>query len=116
MGLDDREQRILAEIERQFYEEDPDLADAVRNITRRAMSPWNLRFAAIGAAIGLVVVLWTFTWNIWVALAGFAVLVVSGSTLIHGLRARAGKIDSLGSSRRNLVGKLRWSRRFRRRG
>jgi hypothetical protein len=32
MPLDDKEQEILAEIERQFYEEDPQLAHAVKNI------------------------------------------------------------------------------------
>ena len=34
MPLSDREQKILAEIERHFYEEDPALARAVRNIDR----------------------------------------------------------------------------------
>lgn len=93
MGLDDREQRILAEIERRFYEEDPDLADAVRNITRASASRWRFRWAIIGTAVGLIVALGTVLWNTWVALGGFVILVVSAATLIQGLRLRNGRLD-----------------------
>lgn len=93
MGLDDREQRILAEIERRFYEEDPDLADAVRNITRASSSRWRFRWAILGTVLGLVVALGTVLWNTWVALGGFVILVVSAATLIQGLRLRSGRLD-----------------------
>lgn len=101
MGLDDREQRILAEIERQFYEEDPDLADAVRNITRASSSRWRFRLAIVGTVVGLAVALGSVLWNTWVALGGFVILVVSGATLIQALRLRSGKLDlaSVGSGR-----------------
>ena len=43
MPLDEREQRILSEIERRFYEEDPDLVDTVRSIEKTAGSKLPIR-------------------------------------------------------------------------
>ncbi|HSG78675.1 MAG TPA: DUF3040 domain-containing protein, partial [Acidimicrobiia bacterium] len=47
MPLDDREQRILEEIERQFYQEDPKLAETVRNTTLASVSTRNLKWAVL---------------------------------------------------------------------
>ncbi len=91
MGLDDREQRILAEIERRFYEEDPDLADAVRNITRKVTSPWRQRLLALGVILSIAMVA-TYLWNVWVALAGFVLLVVSAFFFMREVRGRSGRI------------------------
>lgn len=88
MSLDDREQQILAEIERQFYQEDPDLAHAVRNIDRSGR--YGVRLPAVAALLGAAVVILSFTFSSWLALAGFALLVVSTNALIHGVRARSG--------------------------
>ncbi|MGH9196637.1 MAG: DUF3040 domain-containing protein [Acidimicrobiia bacterium] len=110
MPLSDREQKILAEIERHFYEEDPALANAVRNIDRNRSI--GLRFPLLGAIVGLVVIGATFTRSTFIALAGFAVVVVSATYLVQALRARTRdetddpKIDS--SSRQKT------RRRFRR--
>ncbi|MDH3307046.1 MAG: DUF3040 domain-containing protein [Acidimicrobiia bacterium] len=113
MGLDDREQRILAEIERRFYEEDPDLADAVRNISKRAMSPGRVRLAAVGVFAGLGLLLWTFTFNVWIALVGFGLLVVSASTLVHAMRARSGRAGgAVGGARGGLGSRLGRFRRY----
>jgi hypothetical protein len=86
MPLDDREQRILAEIERQFYEEDPDLAHAVRNIDRSAR--FGVRLPLAGVVAGAAVVLLTFTVSTAGALAGFVLMVVSATALVHGIRSR----------------------------
>lgn len=86
MPLDDREQKILAEIERQFYEEDPELARAVENID--STSTVKLRLAIAGAVVGLAVILIFFAQEIIVALVGFAVLVASVSVLVPVLRER----------------------------
>jgi hypothetical protein len=110
MPLSDREQKILAEIERHFYEEDPALANAVRNIDRNRRV--GLRFPLLGAIAGLVVIGATFTRSTFIALAGFAVVVVSATYLVQAFRARTHdvsddpKIDS--SSRQKT------RRRFRR--
>lgn len=97
MPLDDREQKILAEIERQFYEEDPELARAVENID--SMPTVKVRLAALGAVIGLAVILFFFAQNIVFALIGFALLVGSVSVLVPVIRERlvsgeAGENDS----------------------
>ena len=86
MPLDDREQKILAEIERQFYEEDPELARAVENIDSTPMV--KVRLAVLGAVVGLATILFFFAQNIIFALVGFAVLIASVSVLVPVLRER----------------------------
>lgn len=86
MPLDDREQKILAEIERQFYEEDPELARAVENIDSTPMA--KVRLAILGAVVGLAVILLFFARYTVVALVGFAVLIASVSVLVPVLRER----------------------------
>jgi hypothetical protein len=103
MPLSDREQKILAEIERHFYEEDPALARAVRNIDRNPRT--GMRLPLLGAVSGLVIIGATFTSSTWLALIGFALLVVSATYLAQAIRARGE--DSIGddeepSSRRKI--------------
>lgn len=86
MGLDDREQRILAEIERQFYKEDPDLADAVRNISRKRASRGQVRVAIFGAVAGFVLLLWSFTSSTALASVGFLILVASVFVIVQAKR------------------------------
>lgn len=86
MPLSDREQKILAEIERHFHEEDPALARAVRNIDRSPRT--RLRLPLVGAICGLVIIGATFTSSTWLALIGFALLVVSATYVVQAIRAR----------------------------
>lgn len=86
MGLDDRERRILQEIERQFYEEDPDLADAVRNISRIPMTAGRMRLAILGAVFGLIFLLATFQRSTILAALGFLVFVFSSFFVVQGKR------------------------------
>lgn len=88
MSLDDHEQQILAEIERQFYQEDPDLAHAVRNIDRSGR--FGVRLPALGSLLGAAIVVLSFTFSTWLALSGFALLVLSTTALVHGIRSRSG--------------------------
>ncbi len=89
MALNEREQRILEEIERQFYEEDPKLAETVANTTLESMHRrWN-RVAALCFLVGLVVMLTSFTTWTAVALAGFLVMVVSAGWIAMNLRRRS---------------------------
>jgi hypothetical protein len=87
MPLDDHEQKILAEIERQFYEEDPELARAVREIAKP--SRVGVRLAMVGVVAGLAIVIGFFATNTVVAFLGFAILVGSAAALVTGLRSRA---------------------------
>jgi len=86
MPLDDHEQRILDEIERQFYEEDPDLALAVRNIDRSGR--FGVRYPLVGLVAGMVVVLATFTVSTPLAILGFVLMVASATALAYGIRNR----------------------------
>lgn len=110
MPLSDREQKILAEIERHFYEEDPALAHAVRNITRK--SRMGLRLPVVGVLIGILVIAFTFTTQTAFAVVGFAVLVVSATVLVQSIRARS--YDASESDDDNSGDSKRGRRRFRR--
>ena len=109
MPLSDREQKILAEIERHFHEEDPALARAVRNIDRNRRT--GLRLPLLGAVCGLVVIAATFTSSTWVALLGFALLVVSATFAVQAIRARGEEStdDETDTSQRRRI-----NRRFKR--
>lgn len=110
MSLDDREQQILSEIERQFYEEDPSLARAVRNIDRPRR--FGIRLPVVGLVIGAIILLAFFTVQTLVALAGFVIIVVSASALVYELSDR-NQPDS--SSNDPGSGKTPWRRPFGRR-
>ncbi len=117
MPLDEREQRILEEIERRFYQEDPDLAHAVRNITRSASSRWGARLAVAGLVLGAALMFATFTQSTVVAVIGFVVMVVSATTLAQRIRHRSGRAspeaDTSGGGvwLRRLANRLRFRRR-----
>lgn len=85
MPLNEREQRILKEIEQSLRAEDPGLAKKASNLGRLAARRTIL--AIIGVVVGLAVTLGTFAFNQWLALGGFVVMVLSGTALVQGRRA-----------------------------
>jgi hypothetical protein len=113
MPLDEREQRILQEIERRFYEEDPDLAHTVRSIQKSAGSKTTFYLAIAGLVLGVGLTLATFAFNQWLALAGFVMMVASGTALVQVLRRRAGKAP-IGLFATSAMGE--WLNRFKGRG
>lgn len=116
MPLDDREQQILAEIERQFYEEDPDLAHAVRNISGRGMSRWSVRLAVAGIFVGIVVLIATFRYNTVIALTGFLLIVISTTAVLREYRRRDSTSEPAETASGRLsswTAKIRNNRRFR---
>ena len=90
MALDDKEQKIQADIERQFYEEDPELARAVKRIERPARV--GLRLSLLGVLAGLVIVI-AYVSTTWVAVLGFALLVASATALVNALRVRGWRVS-----------------------
>ncbi|HEX5631186.1 MAG TPA: DUF3040 domain-containing protein [Acidimicrobiia bacterium] len=108
MPLDDREQRILEEIERRFYQEDPRLAESVRDARIATSSSRNLRWALLGFVAGAALMFGFFTSQTLVALIGFAAMVASVVGMIAIVRRRAGVTAA---SPESLAGRLR--RRFR---
>lgn len=85
MALDDNEQRILEEIERQFYQEDPELARAVQRIEKP--SRVGARLSLVGVVVGLAIVI-AYVSNTFIAVLGFALLVASATSLISSLKGR----------------------------
>ena len=79
MPLNEREQQILDEIERQFRTEDPEFTKRTSSLNR--IPQWYLR-----VAVGALVLLVTFSFNTVVAVGGFCVLLLSTATLIRILR------------------------------
>jgi hypothetical protein len=90
MPLDDKEQRILAEIERQFYEEDPELARAVQKIERP--SRIGVKLSMVGVVAGLAIVI-AYVNITWVAVLGFALLVAAATSLANALRLRGWRTE-----------------------
>jgi hypothetical protein len=104
MPLDDREQRILEEIERQFYQEDPKLAETVRDATLASAASHHVKWALLGFLVGVGVMLGFFTRITLVALLGFAAMVMSLAWMVAILRRRSG----VGASAPNsVVGRMR---------
>jgi hypothetical protein len=85
MPLDDKEQRILDEIERQFYQDDPELARAVQRIQRPKRV--GVRLSALGVFLGLVIIV-LFITDTYIAAGGFLLLVVSATSLVHAMGSR----------------------------
>jgi hypothetical protein len=91
MPLNEREQKILEEIERQFYQEDPKLAQTVAKTTLESVKRKWQRLAVVGFAVGVAVMLAFFTSSTVVAIGGFVVMVVSAGYLV--MNRRRSKAD-----------------------
>ena len=114
MPLSEHEQRILEEIEQRLKEEDP-------HFVQRASRPLSahlarrIKWATLAFCAGFVM-LWLFIVSVWVALAGFVVMLLAGLLVYHYLK-RLGR-DQLQSLKRggrySLTGLLaRVAERFR---
>lgn len=80
MPLSDREQEILAEIERHFYAEDPRLVRAARKIDPNQR--FGTRGAVLGIIIGIALVGATISRFTWLAVIGFVLVVLSANRFI----------------------------------
>ncbi len=83
MPLNEHEQKILDEIERQLYEEDPKLAQKVAKAVRTGSDRWRMRLAAIVFLLGTVVMFSSFTRSWAIAGLGFLIMVASAGWMAH---------------------------------
>ena len=88
--LSEDEQRILHEIERQFYEQDPAFARQVGSTTVYSHAGRNLTWAAAGFVLGLVVMLLSFASSLVIGVIGFGVMFACAVVFERNLR-RMGK-------------------------
>ena len=74
MPLSEHEQRLLDQIERALYAEDPKFASTVRSTDLRAVMRRRIRYAVLLFVVGFVLMLF-FVQNPAFGIAGFAVMV-----------------------------------------
>ncbi|MGB8652124.1 MAG: DUF3040 domain-containing protein, partial [Mycobacteriales bacterium] len=77
MPLSEHEQRLLDQIERALYAEDPKFATTVRSTDLRTHMKRRLRRAAAVFALGFVLLLSGVITNFAVGIAGFVVMLVA---------------------------------------
>lgn len=87
MPLDEHEQKILDEIERQLYEEDPKLAAMVAKAVRGDATRWKMRLAVVAFVAGAVLMFASFTVSLIVAGLGFLVMVGTASWMALTIRS-----------------------------
>ncbi len=85
MPLNENEQRILAEIERQFHSQDPKSAQMIASTTLQRYLARNCKWAALGFVVGLVVLLVAFASSWVLAVFGFLIMLVASVVLIRNL-------------------------------
>jgi hypothetical protein len=84
--LSDHEQRILAELEESLNREDPEFADKVRNESLYRHSGRQVRWAALGFVLGLVLTVWLFATSVWLGLVGVAIMFICAVVIQRNLR------------------------------
>jgi Ca2+-dependent lipid-binding protein len=86
MSLNEEEQRILQEIEKTFYESDPEFADRVRSETVYRHAGRNIKWAIVGFLAGLAFTLLTFTMSTILGAVGFLMMLASAVYFEQNLR------------------------------
>jgi hypothetical protein len=106
MPLSEDEQRILSQIEQQFYESDPAFAQSVSQNSLYRHAFRNIKWAALGLVAGLAFLLATLQVHVLVAFSGFLVMLACAFVIERNAR-RMGKagLQQVTSSTR--AGKLR---------
>ena len=86
MPLSEDEQRILHEIEQQFYESDPAFAREVAKTTVYSHAGRNLKWAALGFFVGFALLVATFAYSLILAFACFIAMVACAFVFERNLR------------------------------
>ena len=111
MALDDREQKILEEIERNLYAEDPKLAQTVARADLSARIRRRRFLAGFGFFAGLAIMLGTFTRFSYLAGLGFILMVASAAVIAGTMRGmRAERTTSISVSNWMEDVRERWRR------
>ena len=92
MPLNENEERILAEIERQFRAGDPESAERISSTTLKGYLVRNVKWATLGFFVGLVILLGAFAFSWVLGVVGFLIMLASAMVLIQNLH----KVSRLG--------------------
>lgn len=121
MPLSEHEERVLREIERRYYANDPQSAKRIATTTIYRHLGRNCRRAALAFLAGLVVLLGSLAFFWLIGIVGFAVMLGSAVVFVQNLRKmgrhgwqqftqswRTGQVnDRLGDTRRRLRRRFR---------
>jgi hypothetical protein len=83
--LNENEQRILAEIERQFHSQNPKSAELLASTTLQRYLARKCKWAALGSVVGLAVLLAAFAFSWVLAVVGFLIMLSSAIVLVTNL-------------------------------
>ena len=86
MPLSEDEQRILQEIEREFYANDPEFAREVGSTTIYRHAGRNLKWATLGFVLGVVGLIATLSISPYLAFVGFLVMLACAFFFERNLR------------------------------
>ena len=86
MPLSEDEQRILQEIEAQFYANDPQLAQQVSETTLYRHASRNIKWAALGFVVGFIVLLTSFASSLFFGFLGFLAMLGCAFVIVSNLR------------------------------
>ena len=73
--LSPEEQKILQEIEKSFYEHDPQFSRKVSETTIYRVAGRNLKWLALGFVLAFAFTIWSFTTSLPLAVLGFLVML-----------------------------------------
>lgn len=98
MPLSEHEQRLLEQMERALYAEDPKFASALDGAGMRTRSRRTVYLAAIGFVVGLALLLGGLMMShpaVWVSVIGFIAMLASGVVAVAAWRRmpRLGVVD-----------------------
>ena len=103
MPLSEEENRILQQIEQQFYEHDPEFAQAVAGSGLERQASRRLRLGVLGCVAGLSLTLALLPLNVFAAFAGFMVMLVSALVVDRSLRVLGAPfLHAIGARRASL--------------
>ena len=86
MPLNEDEQRILSEIEQQFYESDPAFARGVEQTTLYRHAGRNLKWAAVGFIAGFALLVLAFASSLILGFIGFLAMLACAFFFERNLR------------------------------
>lgn len=106
MPLSEDEQRILLQIEQEFYDTDPDFAREVGQTTLYRHAFRNIKWGTLGFVIGVVLLVLALSVHYLLAFGGFLVVFASAIFIERNARklGRAGMQQITSSVRANGVG------------
>jgi hypothetical protein len=84
--LSEEEQRILHEIERRFYANDPERAKRISSETLPRYLARNCRWSALGILVGIVIVVVSLATSLVLGVFGLALLLASAIVFTQNLR------------------------------